>query len=174
MKVLKVVDEHTSKEIKKLIRSYKGYNNVIDWKIIQSVQTNPGITAQEISKVLCISVQKVYSVIEEYNRKGKDYKKEKNWGGRRKGNYYLSIEEEKEFLNEINLKATKGLIHNAKDAKVELEKKLKHPVSEDYIWKVFRRHKWTKKTPRPEHPNTDMDKQEEFKKNSRKTWQPPS
>jgi transposase len=174
MRVLKVIDEHSNEELKHHIRKYKGYNDVIDWKIIQSVKMNPGIDAKTIAQVLCISLQKVYAVIEEYNKNGKHFKQDTHWGGRRKENSYLSFEEEEAFLEQLMQKAAKGLILTAKDIKEEIENITKHSVSEDYIWKIFKKHNWTKKAPRPEHPKTDYEKQDEFKKNSLRTWQPPS
>ena len=174
MRVLKVSCNHTIEEIQLQIKSHKGYNDVIDWKIIQAVKMNPGISAKIIAMVLGVSVQTVYSVIEQYNKKGREFKQGQQWGGRRKENSYLSVEEEKLFLEQLNQKAAKGLILTAKDIKEEIEKIIKHPVSDDYIWKMFKRHNWTKKAPRPEHPKTDYAKQNEFKKNSRKVWQPPS
>ena len=75
-------------------------------------------------------------------------------------------------LDSFSEKALKGLIITAKDIKSEFEKIIGKEVSEDYIWKVFKRHNWTKKSPRPEHPKTDYVKQEDFKKNSMKIWQP--
>jgi transposase len=134
---------------------------------------NPGIEAKTVSQVMCVSVHKVYSVIEKYNKLGKTYKEGSQWGGRREENSYLSIKEEKAFLERLTQKSIMGLIISAKDIKEELEEMLNHSVSEDYIWRVFKRHQWTKKTPRPEHPKTDVEAQEEFKKNSKRTWQPP-
>ena len=174
MRVLKVIDEHTTEEIKYQIRNHKGYNDVIDWKIIQSVKMNNGLDAKTIAQVFCISVQKVYAVIEEYNKKGKEFKQNTHWGGRRNETCYLSYEEEQTFLEELRKKAVKGLILTAKNIKKEIESIVGHSVSDDYLWKIFRRHNWTKKAPRPEHPKTDYEKQEEFKKNSLRTWQPPS
>lgn len=169
MRILKVIEYHTLTELHDKITSFKGYNDVIDWKIIQCVKNNPGMEASEIANVLCISQQKVYKVIQEYNKKGINYKMHTHWGGRRKETSYLSLEEEDVLLKQLNQKAMNGLIITAKDIKIEFEKKIGRSVSEDYIWKVFKRHNWTKKAPRPEHPNTDYEKQEEFKKNFTKT-----
>jgi len=173
MRTLKVSELYSTIELKNKITSIKKYNDVIDWTIIRCVQNNPGILASEISKVLCVSVQKVYKVIEDFNNNGKDYKTDKTWGGRRKETSYLSLEEEKNLLDKLNEKAMKGLIITAKDIKQEFENTIGESVSEEYIWKVFKRHNWTKKTPRPEHPKTDYEKQEDFKKNSMRTWRPP-
>lgn len=174
MKVLHVIDGHTSDEIKEQIKGYPGYNDVIDWKIIQCVKANPGIQAKLISQVYCISIQKVYGVIEKYNKSGNNFKQGIHWGGRREDTAYLSLEEEKEFLVQLQERAVQGLILTAMDIKGEIESKVNHPVSLDYIWKIFKRHNWTKKAPRPEHPKTDYEKQEEFKKNFLRIWQPPN
>jgi Transposase and inactivated derivatives len=174
MRTLKIQDAHTFNELSENITSIKGYNNVIDWKIIQCVKFNPGVNANEISKILCISPQKVYKVVQEYNKKGKDYKKTVQWGGRRQETSFLTPEEEVNLLNIISCKANKGLIITAKGIKKEIEKRIGRKVSDDYIWSLFKRHSWTKKSPRPKHPKTDTEMQEEFKKNSKKTWQPPS
>jgi len=174
MRELKVSNEHTIEEIQHQIRGYKGYNDVIDWKIIQTVKVNPGIKAKIISEVFCISIQKVYSVIEGYNKNGKEYKQGTHWGGRRRENSYMSIQEEEGFLEQLSQKASKGLILTSKDIKKEIETYTKHTVSDDYIRKILKRHHWTKKSPRPEHPKTDYEKQDEFKKNFLKVWQPPN
>ena len=41
---------------------------------------------------------------------------------------------------------------------------MKVKVSDDYIWDMFKRHKWSKKVPRQSHPQADKAAQEEFKK----------
>jgi len=172
MKILKLVQAHTKEEIKVQIRSIKDYNKVIDLKIIECVKNNPGISSSEIAKVFCISQKKVYSVVQEYNKKGTKFKIDNQWGGRRQSKCYLTLEEEKRILEQVSEKALNGLIITAKDIKQEFEKSIGKPVSDDYIWKVFKRNNWTKKAPRPEHPRTDYNKQEEFKKKLKKIWQP--
>lgn len=172
MKKLTAQPHHSIDEIKKKITSIKGYNDVIDYKIIQCIKSVPNISAEEIAKVQCISVNKVYSVIQNYNNQGTNYKKDAHWGGRRRQTSHLSLEEEKQILDQLRERAVNGYILTAKDVKAEFEKRIHKKVSDDYIWDVFKRHNWSKKTPRPEHPKTDYSKQEEFKKNSQKTWQP--
>jgi transposase len=174
MRTLKVVESHSLEELHDRITSITGYNDVIDWKIIQAVKQNPGIQASEIAKVLSLSKKKVYKVIQEYNKKGSNYKQGTHWGGRREETSFMSLEEEQAFLDQLSQKAKKGLIITAKDIKKEFEQKIGKIISDDYIWSVLKRHNWTKKSPRPEHPKTDYEKQEEFKKNFLKTWQPPN
>jgi transposase len=174
MRILKIRDVYSPKELFKNITSIKGYNDVIDWKIIQSVQKNSGVNAYEIAKIFCISPQKVYKVIQDFNKQGRDYKKDVHWGGRRNQTSFLTLKEEVVLLNELSKKAKKGLIITAKDVKKEIEKRIDRTISYDYIWSLFKRHEWKKKAARPQHPKTDAEKQSEFKKNSKKTWQPPS
>lgn len=172
MKHLHTLSHHSDEEIKDKITSIKGYNDVIDWKIIQCIKSNPIILAEEISKVLGVSTHKIYNVIQSYNKTGRQYKDNKHWGGRRKERSYLTLEEESSILEKLSLKAKKGLILTAKDIKQVFEDKIGHEVSYDYLWDVLNRHNWNKKAPRPEHPKTDIAKQEEFKKNYQKVWQP--
>ncbi|KAA6348019.1 hypothetical protein EZS27_004471, partial [termite gut metagenome] len=39
-----------------------------------------------------------------------------------------------------------------KQVKSLIEEKLGKSVSDDYVWDLFKRHKWTKKVPRQSHP----------------------
>ena len=173
MRTLKVNDFHSDKQISEKITSINNYNDVVDWKIIQCVKSNIGINANDIARFFCISIQKVYKVIQDYNKQGTGYKSGVQWGGRRKETSFLSLDEERKFLENMAQKARKGEIITAKDIKSEIENTIGHEVSNDYIWRLFKRHNWTKKSVRPHHPKTDYTKQEEFKKNYIITWQPP-
>ncbi|MGA2937216.1 MAG: winged helix-turn-helix domain-containing protein [Syntrophobacteraceae bacterium] len=46
-------------------------------------------------------------------------------------------------------------------------------MSKDYLYDLLHRHDWRKVVPRLRRPKADVEKQEEFKKNSRSWWQPP-
>ena len=52
-------------------------------------------------------------------------------------------------------------------------KKLGTEVSKDYAYDLLHRHGWRKIEPRPRHPKSDSETQEEFKKNFQRLWQPP-
>ena len=84
----------------------------------------------------------------------------------------MSFEEEQNLMNDLAVFAVNGNILVAKHIGELIEKKLGKPVSEDYIWDLFKRHNWKKKMPRPEHPKKNKEAQEEFKKNSLKYRQP--
>jgi len=174
MRVLKVKVSLSNEKIKANIRSHKSYNDIIDWLIVQAVQKQDCNNANEIAKVLGVSVNKIYKVIQDYNKSGENFKQNVQWGGRRATNCYLSKDEEKQVLEELRPSSLKGKFLTAKDIQTAFEMKIGHKVTQDYIWKVLRRNNWTKKTARPEHPKTDYEKQEDFKKNSQIIWQPRS
>jgi hypothetical protein len=48
--------------------------------------------------------------------------------------------------------------------KTKAEKYSGRTVSDDYIWDLFKRHNWKKKSPHSSHPKADREKQDEYKK----------
>jgi hypothetical protein len=77
----------------------------------------------------------------------------------------MSLEEEKKLLEELYNDASKGLIVISKAIKLKAEEKLGKTVSHDFATDLLNRHGWRKIVPRPKHPNSSKEKQEEFKKN---------
>lgn len=142
------------------------------WQILLSVSFNPNKKAEEYASFLGVTKSKIYKVVELYNKVGKDFTSNLNWGGRRSSSSHMSFEEEEIMMKELALKAINGKILVAKHIRKVVESKLGKPVSDDYIWDLFKRHNWKKKMPRPEHPKKNKLAQEDFKKNSLKYWQP--
>lgn len=173
MQVLQTVPYLTNDELRAKLKEQKDVFKFQNWQIILSVQLNKGKSAKEFAQMLGVNVHKIYRIIESYNKNGVDWDKDKKWGGRREARAYLSIDEEKQLLNDIREKALKGEIITVFDIKLLVEKKIGHEVSDDYLWDLLKRHNWKKRIPRPKHPKTDTEAQEEFKKNLEKTWLPP-
>lgn len=146
---------------------HRGY-----WQILLSVSFNPNKKAEEYASFLGFTKSKIYKVVELYNKNGADFTNALNWGGRRNTTSHMSFEEEQKLMNDLAVSAVNGNILVAKHIRELIENKLGKPVSEDYIWDLFKRHNWKKKMPRPEHPKKNKEAQEEFKKNSPKYWQP--
>lgn len=144
------------------------------WQIIYSVSTNPGKKAEEYSSLLGINKEKIYRLVQMYNKKGADFDKGLMWGGRREQRSHMTLKEEAGLLQSIEEKAVKGQVLTVHDIKRQIEDKLGKAVSDDYVWDLFSRHNWKKKAPRPEHPQKDRKKQEAFKKNSPSYWVPVS
>jgi len=86
----------------------------------------------------------------------------------------LTPEQEKMLLESVAQKSLKGEILTAKDIRAEVELIVKHTVSDDYLWNLFKCNGWKKKVPSPKHPMQGLVAQEEFKKNSTIFWQPSS
>ena len=152
--------------IQKDIRSFK------QWQIINAVAQNKGKSSEELAQVLGISKHILLRTVRQYNQHGKEFQSKLQWGGRRKETSFLTFEQEEKLMNTFSSKALHGEILTAKDIKKEIEKRLRREVSDDYIWDLFKRHGWNKKSPRPKHPKQDLQAQEEFKKNFPKHWQP--
>ena len=134
------------------------------WQIIYSVLVNPGKKAVDIANILCVTENKIYKTVEKYNKLGASWKTNVQWGGRREERFIMTIEEEKEFLRSIEIDAINGHIITCQQIKSKLETKINDKVSDDYIWDMFKRHKWSKKVPRQSHPQANKELQEEYKK----------
>jgi len=169
MKKLSIKGDMTEGGIIERMRQEKSIEQFKIWQCIHIVKTHPGIPAEEVARILGVSKYKVYRHIEEYNKLGQEGIIYRSRGGRKKA--YLSLREEKRLLGRISEKAMKGLILTVFDIREEVEKKVGRKVSDDYLWDLFHRHRWEKKSPKPVHPMSNKEGQEEFKKNLRSCWQ---
>jgi len=161
-------------ELQEKLKSEKDIRFYKHWLILHAVANNPGMKAENIAVVLSVSAITVRRTVQAYNKHGADFPKLKLWGGRRESLCYMSIKEERALLKSIEKKSLKGKIMTAKDVKRLVEKKIKKEVSDDYIWDLFKRHEWTKKTPHPKHAKEDFKAQDEFENDFRKCWHPAS
>lgn len=172
MKRLKTKPHCTDKELKAILSEQTDIPAYRNWQIIYLVQTNQEKTTEEIARFLGISKSKIYSVVKQFNKHGKAWRNDKTWGGRREARCLFSLEEEALILKEIEKDAISGSILTYKQVKTIIEKKANKAVSDDYIWDLFKRHGWKKKSPRKSHPKKDEQAQEEYKKNLKKIWLP--
>lgn len=172
MKKLSIKNHHTEEELQLLLKQEKNIRIYLDWQIVLSIKKNEGKTALEFSSILGVSKSKIYQVSRDYNLQGKDWKPYEKWGGRREARCLLSLEEEQSILKDIEEEALVGKILIYKHVKSIVELKIGKKVSDDYIWDLFNRHDWKKKVPRGHHPKRDTLAQDEYKKNSKRTWQP--
>jgi len=172
MRVLKLSNLLTNEDIRHNLDIQKNIKDYKNWQIICALAFNPHKDAEEIASMLCIKRNLVYRVVAKYNKYGKDFNSIDKRGGFRKENAFLSREEESTFFQSLEKDAVDGKILTYRDIKKIIEEKLNREVSDDYIWNLFKRNEWTKKSPRPYHPLNDKNKVEEFKKNSKKIWLP--
>lgn len=170
MKTLKLKPHLTVKEIQ---LNLKQTDNTIEfkrWQCLYLIQTIENITAEYLSKFLCISKPYVYKIVQTYNKHGKESVVPKEKGGRKRS--LLSWSEELKLMDRFTEDAIQGKLITANHIREITEKKIGRKVSDDYLWDLFHRHGWKKKKPRPSHPKSNKQKQDDFKKNLRMIWAP--
>jgi transposase len=172
MKKFKVASHFSHKALKKIMNSQTEVRAFQGWQIILLGYSNPTLSAQEIADRLGISLSKVYLVVRRYNKFGKNWYIGDRRGGRRESRCHLTLGEEKTLMKSLEAEALSGNILIFRHIKAKVEAIVGKEVSDDYIWDLFSRHKWSKKVPRPHHPKADKAAQEEYKKNSAKIWMP--
>jgi transposase len=95
----------------------------------------------------------------------------KSWGGRRRE--LMSKEEEREFLLPWVEQAQSGGVVVTSPIRAALAQRLERKkVAASVVYRLLKRHGWRKLAPDTRHPKSDPQIQEDWKKNSRKTWRP--
>jgi transposase len=88
-------------------------------------------------------------------------------GGRHREN--LSVEEEDALLSQFTADASDGGIIVVSRIKSAYEQKLGQVVPKSTVYRMLARHDWRQIVPRPRHPKSDTEAQEDFKKTSRQS-----
>jgi transposase len=171
MKTLKLIPHLSIDELRERLKKAHTSGEFKRWQCLYLIQTRKGVTAEYLSEILCIPKPTIYFYVQTYNKSGALAIIVKPKGGRKR--FYLNLKQETDILNTLSKEAKQGQIITAKDVKKEIEKKIGHAVSDDYLWDLFHRHNWKKKKPRPKHPKSKKEEQEAFKKNLRMAWMPP-
>ena len=121
-----------------------------------------GLTAESISIVVGLKPNYIRQVWMKCRREGiESLVGEKR--GQSRGRAHLSLEEEKELLNEFKEKAESGTIVTAKAIQIAHCQKVGKTLKPSVTYRLLKRHRWRKITPRPEHPKHDPDKMKNFK-----------
>ena len=84
----------------------------------------------------------------------------------------MSQEEEREFLEPWAEQARKGRVLVLSPIRAALARRLGRQVAPSVVYRFLERHGWRKIAPDTRHPKSDPEKQEEWKKNSRRIWMP--
>src|SRR5258707_13388813 len=141
------------------------------WGIIYHALINPR-KAEEIARDTGVSVTTVRRVISSYNRLGLAAIETPGKGGRR--HEYLSVEQERRFLQPFFARAARGEIATAEDIQRAFEGEVKHEVHITSIYRLLDRHGWRKLVPRSRHPKANPEEQAAFKKTLSRRCQQPS
>src|SRR5947209_8014237 len=132
------------------------------WWIIYNALVAPR-KAEEIALHTGVSATTVHRVISTYNRLGPTAVETPGKGGRR--HEYLRQQEEKAFLAPFFAQAERGELATVAQIQHAFEAKVGHAVDDSTTYRLLARHGWRKLMPRPRHPQADLQRQEQFKKN---------
>jgi transposase len=128
-----------------------------------------GLDTEHTARILKISQRTVFRNQEHIRKQDKQLRN--TWGGRR--HYTMTVEEERMFLRDWEIKASEGGVLAVPPIHAALVEKLGRPIPISTTYRLLARHGWRKVQPDTKHPKSDPQIQEEFKKNSQKWWQPP-
>jgi transposase len=128
-----------------------------------------GLDSEKTAGILKISQRTIYRNQEQIRKQDKQLRN--TWGGRRR--YTMTVEEERMFLRDWEIKASEGGVLAVPPIHAALVEKLGRPIPISTTYRLLARHGWRKVQPDTKHPKSDPKIQEEFKKNSQKWWQPP-
>lgn len=131
------------------------------WRIIYHALVDPQ-PAEAIALHCGVAKDIVHKLISQYNRFGLAAIETPGKGGRKR--CYLSIKQEKQFLQPFFEQAAKGEIATCTEIHTAYEARIDGFVDGSTIYQLLTRHGWRKVVPRPKHPKAEKEKQEAFKK----------
>jgi transposase len=142
-----------------------------DWRTYQKLLVIYNATiaprpAKEIALHTGVAEQTVHNWISKYNRFGLQALMGPGRGGRRKA--LMSREEEAELLGPFFEQAKAGQIATVAEIKEAIEARVGRSIHPTSASRFLKRNKWRRIIPRPFHPKSDPEAQEEYKKNFRK------
>ena len=118
------------------------------------------LTSAQIASVLCVSIPTVVRTNERF--RNSDMQEANNWGGTRHEVLPKKIEDE--VLAGLKDRAAKGEVVSAHQVKQAIEEKRGANVSLQTAYNVLHRQGWRKVSPDKAHPKSNMERQEDFKK----------
>lgn len=103
-----------------------------------------------ISQLVGYSHQTIANQVKKYLEKGLEGIVQDRRGGRQR--FYLSVEEEKEFLNEQLSASLEGEFLTVDKMFTAYQEKVGRKTTREGFYALLKRHGWRKVSPRPEHP----------------------
>jgi len=153
--------KNTADKIEKLLPSIKDLN---EYKRLQCIyfRAKYDYNAKTISALTGYTEQTVRDLHSLFIKGGFKALKIKDKGGRY--NSLFSIKEEKELIDKFEKEGKKGGIIEVSKIHKVIEEKSNKKVAKSTTYRILDRHNWRKITPRPYHPKSNPEKQEQFKK----------
>jgi transposase len=129
-----------------------------------------GATLEQTAAVLGVGRATVARLQAVFRKQGTRPAAARNWGGRRQS--LLTPEEEAAFLKPWLESAGTGHLVVVSPIRAALAQRLGRPVKPSVVYRLLARHGWRKVAPDTRHPKSRPEVQEDWKKNSRKSWKP--
>lgn len=154
-----------TQEIEQLELLGKQLKGKREYKRLQSVvlKVKQGKGAEEIADLLQLNVRTVYKHQERYRKEGRSAFESRK-PGPPSGPRLMSREDEKALLKALEARAGEGQLLTASQVKQACEEKLEKPVALSTVYLILHRNAWSKKRPRPRHPQGDEEAKTTFKK----------
>ena len=126
-----------------------------------------GLSADQVTTALGWLPSSVRRLQAQYLREGEAAFRTVGRGGRHHQN--LTLNEERQLLQRFSSQAERGGMLEVSRFKQAYEEAVGHRVPKSTVYRMLARQRWRKLAPRPRHPQADAVRQEEFKKNSRRS-----
>jgi len=124
-----------------------------------------GLTLEQTAQVTGVSVGWVSQLRNRFIQEGGSFDDERpRRGGRYRQN--MNREEEERFLAPFIAKANSGGILVVSEIKEALDRRLGRKVALSSAYNLLHRHNWRKLSPDKRHPQSDIQAQNDWKKNS--------
>lgn len=131
-----------------------------------------GMTLEQTGQMLGVGRATVHRLQTRFRSRRHDEgaSRKSSWGGRRRS--LLSVEEERDFLQPWVEQAKTGGVLVVSPIRAALAQRLGRPVAASVVYRFLARHGWRKMTPDTRHPKSDLQLQEDWKKNFPRHWRP--
>ena len=129
-------------KIEQMIKNAKNDYTRQKWTTIRAIYEAQSTkqTAKEIAVKIGVSTRYIYETLKEYNLRGK-----KAFINRKKGvrhRYYLSSEQEKEFLTDLLEQQTEIRIPDIEEIKKAYEERISRSAHLSTVYRLLKRNKW--------------------------------
>jgi transposase len=124
--------------------------------------------ALAIADITGFSLSHIYKIHSQCLKEGISSLSSRSKGGRYRS--YLSLEEERTMLREIEGKAASGGVLEVSKVRKLFEEKVDREVALYTVYRLLHRNGWRKIAPRPYHPKQKADAVENFKKTGLIWW----